>query len=231
MVHMSKAAVEEFVHDIFSTEPLGSDGDADGPTLEEIGIDLPMRHENWAAEQAGRVLLGAEEASMGIASYGYTVYRSLLEEPQIPDAVYLEPRCFLQETDLLDVLEETVKIAVTYDHPELVTPIVRGMIDTAGTDNFAGDRMKKYMQTVLDSADVKATYLYVDFMNKNTVKFSQKSKEFLTHMAHAIQALPEKGMHRSDPGMPRLDKQILLEEIGHAWIRKGMPVAEIDWLP
>jgi hypothetical protein len=228
---MSETLLErqEFISDLFISEPIGSEGEADGyPTLVEVGVDQGLQHKYWATEEAGRLLVGLE--STGVASYGYTVYRDLLRE-QPMEAVYLDTRSFLRETDLLDVLEETAKTAIAYGNTELVAPIVKGMIDTAQTENFAGDRMRKYMPTVMHSGEIEAIRPYVDFMNVNTVKMLDESKDFLKQMAHSVQALPEKGVHIDDKGLRRIDKQILLEDIGHAWIRKAMPIAEIDWLP
>jgi hypothetical protein len=105
------------------------------------------------------------------------------------------------------------------------------MIHTAQLGNFAGETMKKYIGTVMRSVDVRAIRIYVEFMNEHTPKHTPGSKDFLRQMARAIQGLPEKGMYREGPGMDPLDKQVLLEDIGHAWIRKALPIAEIDWLP
>lgn len=232
---MNRVDVDEpvFRSELFSPQPFGSEGEADGlPSLTEVGIDHELKHSNWNAEKAGRHLLGLQsEASWGVASYGYTVYRELLDETEPVEAVYLDPRCFLPETDLLDVLEEAAKTAITYNDGHLVPPIVRGMIDTALAENSVGDKMRKYMPTVMLSGDIEAIRPYVDFINSHTVKGLEESKAFLAKMAHAVQALPVKGVHMDDPGLNRVDKQVLLEDIGHAWIRKGMPVAEIDWLP
>lgn len=87
------------------------------------------------------------------------------------------------------------------------------------------------MGTVMRSEDAEVIRPYVEFMNANTVKSSPDSKVFLKGMAEAVQRLRVKGLYRSDPGISPLDRQLLLEDIGHAWIRKGLPVAEIDWLP
>jgi hypothetical protein len=234
---MSETIAEdrEFRSPLFSAYPNeleGEAGDVAGPN----GIDPELQHEDWpnwqSARRAARHLLGMEaETTWGVASYGYTVYRALQEEPEVPDAVYLDSRCFDTETDLLDVLKEAAECAIDDRNIDLVAPIVTGMIHTANLGNFAGGNMKKYLGTVMRSVDAKAIRIYVEFMNEHTPKHTVGSKDFLKHMAHAVQALPEKGIHRDDPGLDRLDKQILLEDISHAWIRKAWPVAEIDWLP
>ncbi len=229
---MSNTIVEdlEFKSALFSPEPYSDEGEADGlPTLSEVGIDQELQHRNWQAEKAGRQLVGLE--SEGVDSYGYTVYRDLLEEDELPDAVYLDPRCFLRETNLIDVLEAAANVAIDYEEIRMIAPIVKGMIHTAQSSHFSGDKMRKYMPTVMRSADINSIQPYVDFINGNTLKGLEESRDILKEMAHAVQALPEKGVHRDDPGLRRLDKQILLENIGQAWIRKGMPIAEIDWLP
>lgn len=224
-----------FRSDLFSPIPLGDEGEAaDYPSISEVATDEELLHEDWppakSARRMGCHILGSDTENIeAVASYGYTVYRALLDEEKPVDAVYLDPRCFLPETDLLDVLEQTVKCALDDSRDDLVKPTITGMIHTAQGGNFAGDKMRKYIDTVMSSGNADAIRVYVEFMNANTVKGLESSKAFLKRMAYAIQALPDNRDHTA--GVDRLEKQILLEDVGHAWIRKSMPVAEIDWLP
>lgn len=224
-----------FKSDLFSSIPLGSEGGADGcPSISEVTTDAELAHDDWptngSVRRMGRHILGSNSENIeAVASYGYTVYRALLEEEEPLDAVYLDPRCFLPETDLIDVLEQTVKHALDDDRIDLVKPTVTGMVHTAQGDNFAGDKMRKYIDTIMSSGDLDAIKVYVEFMNANTIKSSESSKTFLKRIAHAIRELPDNPDRTTS--IDRLNKQLLLEDVGHAWIRKAMPVAEIDWLP
>lgn len=139
---MTNTYIEDqvFRSDLFALEPLSSKGEADGlPTIGEVTADHELQHPNWSSEKAGRQLVGMEvDRTSAVANYGYRVFRDLTEEPEPMDEVYLDPRCFLRETNLLDVLEEAARTALDYDRGDLVLPIVKGMISTAQTENFAG---------------------------------------------------------------------------------------------
>jgi hypothetical protein len=224
-----------FKSELFSPIPLGDEGEAgDSLPITEVVIDEELHYPDWPTEQGarrlGRHILGSDTENLeALASYGYTVYRDLLKEEVAVEAVYLDPRCFLSETDLLDVLEQAAKCALDDNEHELVKPIVTGMIHTAQGANFGGDRMRKYLDTVISSGDLDAIRVYVEFMNKNTTKTSESSKVFLKRMAHMLQAIPDDSDYTDR--VDQLNKMTLLQDIAYAWIQKRMPSAEIDWLP
>ncbi|HUC95624.1 MAG TPA: hypothetical protein VMR76_01540 [Candidatus Saccharimonadia bacterium] len=221
--------------ELFSSWCNGSEGEADGfIQVDPNGIDVGLKHEDWPTPQiAQRIfqeqLSGAEQVSLAIRSYGFRVYRDLLEEEGYEN-VYLHPAIFMSETNLLDILAEAIKCSVDEEHSELATTLVVSMINTARGGNFADKQMRKYLDVVMASNNFDAIRVYVDFMNDHTVKGPDDAKDFLKRMAHAVRDIPLKSPVVSDTAIDRVKKQVLLEDIGHAWIRKSMPTAEIDWL-
>jgi hypothetical protein len=126
-------------------------------------------------------------------------------------------------------LAEAINCAVDEGTSELSSILLLSMIRTAGPENFTDQRMRKYLDTIISTGNSETIRKYVDFMNANTVKGPDDSKEFLKRMAHAVLGMPLKA--RDNPtGIDRGERQVLLEDIGHAWIRKSMPTAEINWL-
>lgn len=228
----------EYKYAVFSNWVNGLEGEADGePSLEDVVVDNSYRYPDWPTPQAAqrmmadRLSAGTYMTTFGISSYGHTVYREFLQENPM-DKVLLDPRVFLHGTSLIDVLSEAAHCAMDDEKPELVIPFLKGMIETASGGNFAGQKMRKYLNLAVRSNNYDVLRLYVDFINAQTVKGPEDSKETLKEMAHAVAELPEQTYPiRQVEGIDRFERQVLLEDIGHAWIRKSMPVAEIDWLP
>lgn len=93
--------------------------------------------------------------------------------------------------------------------------------------------MRKYQEVFMRTETYDFIKKYVDYIINHTVKGPESAKVTLKELAHRVKAVPVKSLYlyMNDPGLGEVQQQILLEDIGHGWIRKGMPVAEIDWLP
>lgn len=233
---MSETISEERVYksQIFSDWVNGTQGEA-GRSLKEVIIDSVVRHPDWptpagAQRMVRRGMIEGDETMAGIYSYGYCVYREFLEEEPPIESVHLDPRVFLDDTDLIDVLAEAAYCAIDDGRAEFVLPFFNGMLDLALAQNFADHTMRKYLTMVMESGNIGVIKTYVKFINEHTVKGPDDSKEFLKKMAHSVAKLPvSNSLHPG--GIGNIEKVELLESIGYAWIRKSMPVAEIDWLP
>ena len=223
----------EFKSDLFTSSPMGAEGEAGRSEDwgEESGIaDEALQHPNWPAEQAGRLLLGlSSDNTSREVNYGYTVYSALRAEENLDQSVYLDSRVFLDDTNLLNVMEEAIKCAASYDDKHLIPSLVKGMLDTAHTFHIQGREQQKYMKTIMESQSPKAISQYVRHMSVNTLKTSPDAKIFLKDMAHTIQTIPT--VTRPKNGVTQTDKQVWLEEIGMAWIRKRWSKDDIDFLP
>jgi hypothetical protein len=148
------------------------------------------------------------------------------------ETVWLDDRMFFAGVDLADVLAEAAHCAIDEGSIEAVRPLFKGVIDAVSVYNFADIKLRKYLPLAIRSNDYEVIETYVDYMNSHTVKGPDDAKEFMKSMSHRIADLPETGLVRRDsPGLDRIQKQVILETIGQSWIRKSMPVAEIDWLP
>lgn len=224
----------DFKSDLFAKSPTGADGEAgqaeDWQDAADIADEV-LQHSNWPAEEAGRLLLGlSSDSTSREVNYGYSVYSALRAEETIDQAVYLDSRVFLDNTNLLNVMEEAIKCATAYNDKRLIQPLVKGMLDTAYTFHIQGRELEKYMETIIGTNSTDAITEYVQYMSINTLKTSPDAKVFLKQMAHSIQAMPIE-VRRPHGNVSETDKQVWLEEIGMAWIRKRWSVTEIDFLP
>lgn len=200
--------------------------------LDGQGVDIAVKDVNWPTPQ-GVQRIAQSEVDTGISpalsSYGFAVYQEFKKLDPEAD-MYLDDRVFMSGTDLIEVLAEATACAVDDEREDLSSRLLEKTFEYARTTNFGREKMEDYSDFALNSGDLGVTQLYVRFMNDNLNKHLVESKKFMHKMAHTIRDLPEKSFEEKK-GIDRFERQILLEEIGMAWIRKGMPVAEIDWLP
>jgi hypothetical protein len=195
--------------------------------------DEAFRHEDWpTSNQLGRIL--EKPMTFAVSSYGMAVYRAYQQEEGM-NIVMLDDRVFLGGTNLMDVMEEAAHIAMDEGRTEDTPPFLRGIVSAAYTANFADETLVKYQDVFMRTERHDMIREYVEQICRNTVKGPEGAWQRLKSLAHAVQALPtaSRRVHfaSEDAGLSDLHKQILLEDIGHAWVRKSMPIAEIDFLP
>lgn len=211
----------------------GSGGSADGlPHIDSIGVDTDLKHKNWPTPAGARRIgknTDGREVTPAISSYGYATYIEFCELDTETD-FYLDSRVFVPGTNFTDVLIEATACALDDEKPDVALRLTEKVLEYAGNANFADETMKDYFEFAMATKDDGVIASYVRFMNENITKGPTEAKEFMKKMAHTIQGMEVRGFEAQD-GMNGIVKQILLEEIGQAWIRKAMPVAEIDWLP
>jgi hypothetical protein len=200
--------------------------------LDGQGVDIAYKHASWPTPQ-GINRISQNEGDPGIShalsSYGFAAYQEFKKLDSETD-MYLDDRAFMSGTDLIEVLAEATACAVDDEREDLSSKLLEKTFEYAVQTNFGCEKMKDYSDFALNSGDIGVVQLYVRFMNQRLNKHLEEPKEFMHKMAHTILDLPEKSFE-NQRGIEAIDKQILLEEIGMAWIRRGMPVAEIDWLP
>lgn len=194
------------------------------------GVDVDLKSSEWPTV-AGLERIAQSEDQLGIShaisSYGYSVYKEFQQLD--PDTgMYLDDRVFMDGTRLIDVLVEATACAVDDERKDLSVRLLAKVFEYAEATNFGRDEMQDHLDFILDSKDFGMIAMYVRFMNDNLSR--HLDKEFMKRMADKVKGLDERSAEHQD-GIDRLKKQDLLEDIGVAWIRKRMPVAEIDWLP
>lgn len=200
------------------------------PNINDIGVDTDLKHKDWPTKESA-ARMGQEEGSVSpaISSYGYAVYREFLRlRPDVDP--FLDTQVFAPDTDFIEVLQEAIACAVDDENKAASLKLTEKVLEYAANQNFGTDKMQEYLDFALDTRDPGVIALYVRYMNQNVTKGTDEAKDFMKSMAHGVRDIPIVSFQDQD-GLDRVVKQVLLEEIGQAWIRKSMPVAEIDWLP
>jgi hypothetical protein len=204
------------------------DGDSAG---DSTSIDEESKLEEWpTADQVARIESG--QTSLRISSYGLATYRAFQEEQGI-EIVLLDPRVYYAETDLADAMQEAARIAMDEGASENVAPFLRGIIGASTVGNRPGDFLAKYMDVFIESHNPDEIREYVERICEYTVKGTDRSKQTLKTLAHKIKDLRNCEDSAGSRTEIILEGEIVhwLQTLGYAWIRRSMPVAEIDWLP
>lgn len=194
------------------------------------GVDIDLKQPEWPTP-TGLERISQSEGESGIShavsSYGYSVYKEFQQiDPEMD--TYLDDRVFMDGTRLIDVLVEATACAIDDKRDDLSVRLLAKAFEYAEATNFGRDDMQDHVDFALGSKDSGVISMYVNFMNENLSR--HLDKDFMKEMAHKVLNLDERNQEHQD-GIDRFKKHELLKEIGMAWIRKGMPVAEIDWLP
>jgi hypothetical protein len=145
--------------------------------------------------------------------------------------VWLDDRVFFSDVELVDILAEAVNLAIDDGNSVAALAFMKGIINTLSYSKFAGLKLREYLDIAVRSKDFEVITEYVDFINPRTTKGSDDAMEFLKRMPHAIKDIETISLRRVDMNsFDHIEKQILLESIGQAWISKSMSVSEINWL-
>ncbi len=202
-----------------------------GQEIDDQYIDKEMQHEDWPTlEQMKRV--ANQKTSLAVSSYGLRVYRAFQDEEGMT-IVMLDERVF-GPVNLQEVMAEAANIAMDEGKTEDALPFLKGVVAAAYSGNFPVNYILPYQETFFRTGRNDMISLYVETVCKNTVKGPNESWQRLKSLGNSLKILPLSDKSyiakSKDETFTPLQKQLLLEEIGHDWIRKSMPLSEIDFL-
>ncbi len=202
-----------------------------GMEVDEQYIDKEMMHEDWPTlEQMQRV--ANNQTSLAVSSYGLTAYKAFQEEEGMT-IVMLDERVFAP-VNLQEVMQEAANIAMDEGSTEDAIPFLKGIIAAAFTGNFPVESILPFKDTFFRTGRHDMIRLYVENVCNTTVKGPEDSWKRLKDLGNTVKNLAISKnsyfVESKDETFSVLQRQILLEYIAHAWIRRSMPIQELDFL-